>query len=95
MEGAQLSYWHGFGGWVILLATTVTTALWLEGRPATRLLQWEWLRLGAIGLLLVLSSQSGLSVGSLVWGLAYGALNLLFLSLLSRTPQASDAAAAT
>ena len=89
MEGAELSYWQGIGGWVILLATTVTTALWLEGRPATRMLQWEWLRLGAIGLLLVLSSQSGLSVSVVSWAAVYGALNLLFLSRLLHTPRTS------
>jgi alkylglycerol monooxygenase len=97
MEGAQLSYWQGVAGWAVLLATTLLTALWLEGRPANRLLGWELLRLGAIGLLLVSTLLSGISDSLVTWTTVYGGVNLLFLVLLVRTPlpHTSDAAPAT
>ena len=95
MEGSELPYWQGFAGWAILLATTVTTALWLEGRSAPGLLRWELLRLGAIGLLLALAAPSGLSFSVLALASVYAALNLLFLLRLSRLPQARDTAPAT
>jgi hypothetical protein len=76
-------------GWVILLATTVMTALWMEGRPAAVLLRWEVVRLGVIALLLW-SSHTALSAGVLMWSSVYGVLNVLFLSQLPRAPQASD-----
>ncbi len=90
MEGTVQPYWHGVAGWVVLLATTLTTALWLEGRPAANMLRWELLRLGAIGLLLVHAAQDGLNVHVIAWASVYGALNLLFLSRLLRTPQPRD-----
>jgi alkylglycerol monooxygenase len=92
MESAELSYWQGFAGWAILLGTTVVTALWLEGRPAASLRKWEVLRLGVIALLL--SSHAALGEGLLLWALVYGVLNVLFLSLLLRTPGSSNAAPA-
>jgi sterol desaturase/sphingolipid hydroxylase (fatty acid hydroxylase superfamily) len=93
MEGAQLSYWPGFAGWTILLVTTVVTALWLEGRPASELLKWEVLRLGGIALLL-LWSAAALSAGVLFWATVYGVLNVGFLSRLQRTPDTGNAAPA-
>jgi sterol desaturase/sphingolipid hydroxylase (fatty acid hydroxylase superfamily) len=93
MEGAELTYWQGVAGWATLLATTVTTALWLEGRPAAGMFGWEILRLGAIALLL-LSLFRGVD-DVLVWALVYGGLNALFLPLLSRTPQTGNTAPAT
>lgn len=86
MEKAELTYWQGFAGWTILLATTVITALWMEGRPAASLLRWDVARLAAIALLLW-SSNVALGEGLLIWASVYGALNLLLLSLLSRVPQ--------
>jgi alkylglycerol monooxygenase len=91
MEKAELSYWQGFAGWMVLLATTVLTALWMEGRAAASLLRWEVARLGAIALLLW-SSYTVLSEGLLLWSTVYGVLNVVFLSLLSRAPQAGNAA---
>jgi hypothetical protein len=89
MEKAELSYWQGFAGWGILLATTVITALWMEGRAAASLLRWEVARLAAIALLLW-SSHTVLGEGLLMWSSVYGVVNVVFLSLLSRVPQASD-----
>lgn len=93
MESSALSYWQGFSGWAILLATTVVTAMWMEGRPAASVLKWDVLRLGAIGLLLV-ASNPGLGAGLLFWAFVYGLLNALFLSQLVRTPQSGNAAPA-
>jgi alkylglycerol monooxygenase len=90
MEKAELSYWQGFAGWAILLATTVITALWMEGRPAASLLRWDVARLAAIALLLW-SSYAALGEGLLIWASVYGVVNMLFLPLLSRAPQAGNA----
>jgi len=95
LQGPELSWWQGVAGWGILLATTANTALWLEGRPASRLLKWDLLRLGGIVLLLVLSLNSELSDGRLVWASIYGALNLLLLLLIVREPSPRDAAPVT
>jgi len=86
METAQLSYWQGFSGWAILLATTVTTALWLEGRQAARLLPWELARLAGIGALMLLGSGTGVGDDTGFWGVVYGSLNLVYLLLLMRSP---------
>jgi alkylglycerol monooxygenase len=84
MESAQLAYGAGFALWALLLGTTVTTALWLEGRPATSLFKWELLRLGGVGLLVFYAVQGGFS-GNLAAALVYLGLNLLFLPPLSRS----------
>lgn len=94
MQTAELAYWHGIAGWAILLATTVTTAFWLEGRPAAKNKKWEFLRLGAVWLILVFAGPSGDGASDVVFASVYGVLNLLFLSLLARTMQAGDAAPA-
>jgi len=89
MEGTALpSYWYGAAGWAILLATTVTTALWLEGRPASGLFKWEVLRLASIGaLMMLLASGTGLGDDTQFWGLVYGGINLVWVALLLRVPQ--------
>jgi alkylglycerol monooxygenase len=90
LEHAHLSYWQGFGGWAILLATTLTTALWLEGRSAAGLLRWELLRLVGIGALLALASGAALVDATAHWSLVYGAINLLFLALLPRVTRVQE-----
>ena len=90
LQSAELSWWQGFAGWGILLVTAATTALWLEGRPMGRLLKWDLLRLGGIVLLLVLSLNSAMSDGLLVWAAVYGGLNVLFLSLIAGDPSPRD-----
>ena len=52
MQYTGLSYGGGVALWGMLLATTVITALWLEGRPAEALVKWELLRLVSFGVLL-------------------------------------------
>jgi sterol desaturase/sphingolipid hydroxylase (fatty acid hydroxylase superfamily) len=82
MEVSVLTYWSGVALWAMLLATTVITALWLEGRDARELLKWDALRLACFGLILVAAWQGNVGTASLVTATLYGAVNLLFLSLL-------------
>ncbi len=82
MQFAQLSYGAGFALWGMLLATTVTTALWLEGGPAGTLVKWEYLRLGCFGLLLVAGWQGGLALLPLAAAGLYTVLNLACLPWL-------------
>ena len=79
MQSAELAYWHGVAGWSMLLATAVTTALWMEGRAASALQYWELLRLGALGLLLLLFWSKGVSLSALSPALVYAGLNAAFL----------------
>jgi sterol desaturase/sphingolipid hydroxylase (fatty acid hydroxylase superfamily) len=90
MQGTELLYRHGVAGWAVLLATTVVTAMWLEGKPASSLLKWEAVRLGFITLML-LAWHATFSGGLLFWAVVYGALNVWFLSRLSRSPDVGDA----
>jgi sterol desaturase/sphingolipid hydroxylase (fatty acid hydroxylase superfamily) len=93
MVGVTLTYWQGVSGWAILLATTLVTALWLEGRATERLFKWELVRLGAISLLLVVSLP-GISAGLLASAAVYGVINVLFLPLLLRKRDEANAAPA-
>ena len=79
MQKTTLEYWAGFGLWGFLLTTTVTTALWLEGRQAATQLKWELLRLLGIALL---PAVLGLEAPLVFVG--YAGLNLLWLLLLWR-----------
>jgi sterol desaturase/sphingolipid hydroxylase (fatty acid hydroxylase superfamily) len=94
MEGATLAYGEGVALWALLVATTVTTALWLEGRGPGEMAKWELLRLGGVALLLLLAWQQGQDATRLAALSVYGGLNLLFLSLLLRLPRESTAAPA-
>jgi len=89
MQKTTLAYWSGVGLWALLLAGMVTTAWWLEGRDSTRLLRWELLRLAALAALLLAGWSLGTGTGLLLAGVAYAALNLLFLFLLLRRGVAS------
>ena len=91
MEGATLGYWSGVALWALLLATTVVTALWLEGRDVGHMLQLERLRLACFGVLLGAAWQGGAGAGILVSAALYGALNLLFLPLLRDDPGSDPA----
>ena len=94
MENAELAYGQGVALWALLVATTVTTALWLEGRGVAQMAKWELLRLGGVALLFVLAWQQGQPVAWLAALSVYGGLNLLLLSLLLRLPRESSAAPA-
>jgi sterol desaturase/sphingolipid hydroxylase (fatty acid hydroxylase superfamily) len=86
MQKATLSYWGGVALWAMLVATTMITALWLEGRDANGLVKWDLLRLAGLGLLLLVAWQAGFSPYSLAVAAAYGIGNLGFLLLLWRGP---------
>jgi sterol desaturase/sphingolipid hydroxylase (fatty acid hydroxylase superfamily) len=94
MQKTALTYWGGFALWALLLAGTVTTALWLEGRDAQRLVRWELLRLVGLSLLLLVAGSAGTGAGLLLAGVFYGLLNLVFLFLLGRGPVMADRARA-
>jgi sterol desaturase/sphingolipid hydroxylase (fatty acid hydroxylase superfamily) len=93
MESSELSYWQGVSGWAILLGTTLVTAFWLEAKPVANVLKWEVVRLGSIALLL-LSSYAGLSMSLLFCASVYGAMNVVLLAMIVRTPHMSSAAPA-
>ena len=86
LQGVDLSYSQGVGGWAIVLATTVNTALWLNGLPADRLPKWDLLRLLTIAILTWLSPDA-----PVWWVAAYCGLNVLFLPLIARAPVRDDA----
>ncbi len=94
MQKTALTYWSGFALWALLLAGTVTTALWLEGRDAQRLVRWELLRLAGLSLLLLAGLAAGTGAGLLLVGVVYGLLNLVFLILLGRGPDVAGQARA-
>ena len=83
MQGSEFSYWGGVAGWALLLATTMTTAFWLEARGRGSILRWEWLRLVALGVLLLWSASAGAGTGLIVAGGIYGGLNFWFLTKLA------------
>ena len=88
MQKTVLDYWSGVALWAVLLATTVTTGLWLEGANAVR---WDGLRLAGLTLLLGLAWSAGAGSQVLLWGGAYLVLNLVALLLLQRSTAATAA----
>ncbi len=83
MQWTPLGYWAGVALWGVLLATTVTTALWLEGRGASSMKRWEVLRLAAFVLLLLLGWSSGAAALPLASGVIYLLLNIAMLRPLT------------
>jgi len=83
MQAAGLDYFTGLAGWAVLLATATTTALWLDGRPAPRVLGWEVLRLALLAVLLWRAQSLG--TWPLLAGLGYFLLNGLLLAQLARS----------
>jgi sterol desaturase/sphingolipid hydroxylase (fatty acid hydroxylase superfamily) len=92
MQKTTFSYWGGFALWILLLATTVITALWMEGREGSGLFKWELLRLAGLGLILLLAWRSGFSPVPLAIAASYGIGNLGYLLLLLRSPAGAAAA---
>lgn len=88
MQKTVLDYWSGVALWAALLASTVTTGLWLEGANAVR---WDGLRLAGLTLLLGLAWSAGVGSQILLWGSAYLVLNLIALLLLQRSTAATAA----
>jgi len=79
MQATELGYWAGVACWGLLLATTMTTTLWLEARQADSLTRWEWLRLGALGMLLAAALITGAGLGVVAVGAAYLLFNAWYL----------------
>lgn len=89
IAGSAFSYFAGFSQWGLLLATAVTTALWLQGYSVKVTLRWEWLRLASLFAVLLLAWQAGFDPTTVVVLAIYGVVNLAVLPLV-----ASAAAAA-
>jgi hypothetical protein len=68
-----------------MLATTVTTALWLDGRPASGVVRWEWLRLLAVAMVTLLAALSGYPVAAVAMGAFYVAVNAIMVIVLGRS----------
>ena len=85
MQGGVAAYWSGVTLWTILLATTVITALWLEGRGGARLMKWEVIRLAGSAVALVWAWQGDAGASKLV-AAAYLVVNLGFLQFLREVP---------
>ena len=94
MEATSLSYLAGVALWGFLLATTVTTALWLDKWPAARLLRWEWLRLACAAVLLGLGVQSGFSAALLLMAAVYCLINAGAVIVLAGRSAVDDLPAA-
>jgi sterol desaturase/sphingolipid hydroxylase (fatty acid hydroxylase superfamily) len=94
MEATSLSYLAGVALWGLLLATTVTTALWLDKWPAARLMRWEWLRLASAAVLLGFGVQSGFSGVLLLMAAVYCLINAGALLVLAGRTEVDDIPAA-
>ncbi|MBN7795468.1 sterol desaturase family protein [Parahaliea mediterranea] len=89
MQNSEFSYPQGVVLWALMLATTVTTAWWLEGSEGAR--RRDWLRLAATAGILLLGWHGGFDPGALLAGLGYLVLNALFMPWLrAPRPQAPD-----
>lgn len=89
MQRAEPSYWSGVLLWAQLLAGMVTTALWLEGGRSRVVMRWEGLRLGSLGLMLLLPPADFGT--ALLLGIAvYLLVSLLFLLSLWRAGHEAD-----
>jgi alkylglycerol monooxygenase len=85
MQFSALDYVTGVLLVLVLLATTVTTACWLDGGEPVPILRWEGMRLATIAGLLGIGWLSGVSSLPLLAGVLYLALNSLALPCLGRS----------
>ena len=77
-----------------LLATTVVTAYWLEGKRVAVMRRWDALRLAALLCLLITGWQAGFDAAVLLSGLAYVLVNGIWLVMLGQGADASETLAA-
>ena len=84
MEASELAYLPGLVLWGIMLATTITTALWLDGRSGELVARWDWLRLAGIAMVTVSGAVSGYPAVAVASGATYICLNALMVAALSR-----------
>lgn len=82
--GNEFNYWGGVSIWGMLLATTMTTTFWLEGRAPQTMLKWEMLRLVVFGAIVLAAGLSSLGTVYLTLALMYLAVTALFLVQLFR-----------
>lgn len=84
MQWSELSYWPGVSLWVLLLFTTVTTALWLEARGKEAVMKWEVMRLAYTACLVGVGFLAAVPASVSLAGLTYLLANGLFLVALVR-----------
>lgn len=82
MQGGPLPQMAGVILWVLMFATTVTTALWLELHGSDALLRWELLRLIGLFSVIVAGYMSGFEPAALMVGTVYGVVNITALPWL-------------
>jgi sterol desaturase/sphingolipid hydroxylase (fatty acid hydroxylase superfamily) len=84
MQQTDLPYWTGVMLWAFMLATTVTTALWLQRYDPIALFKWELLRLVGWFCLIDYLWFSHYETSALMVAATYGGLNLLLLPVTRR-----------
>ncbi|MEH6589934.1 MAG: sterol desaturase family protein [Halioglobus sp.] len=84
MQQTDLPYWMGAALWAFMLATTVTTALWLQRHDPVALFKWELLRLVGWFCLIDYLWFSNYEVSALMVAATYGGLNLMVLPIVRR-----------
>jgi len=82
IAGSAFAYFAGFSQASLILATCITTALWLQCGDPKATMKWELLRLTALFVLLALGWQAGFDSTTLVVLAVYGAVNLTLLPLM-------------
>lgn len=91
-ESHQLGYGSGVFIWGFLLATTMTTTFWLEGRAADAVVKWERLRLLVFAVAMLWAAASGAGFWLLLIGGIYLAANGWFLLRLGKTDSPAQTA---
>ena len=81
-QTSELGYGSGVLVCGFLLATTMTTTFWLEGRAPEAVVKWERLRLVSLGVVMLWAAASGTGIGLLSLWVAYIAVNVWFLARL-------------
>ncbi len=85
MQVLPLSYVAGVCLWALILATAVTTALWMENVTLGKMLRYESARLVSLAILLPLGVASGVNSYLVFAGLVYGLANVVGVYFLSRS----------
>ena len=84
MQASELAYLPGLLLWGSMLATTITTALWLDGRPGEAVARWDFTRLAGIAMVTLIAAFAGYPSAAVALGAAYVALNAVMVVMLSR-----------
>ncbi len=94
MQWSELAYWPGVALWALLLFTTITTALWLDGRGKAAVMKWEIMRLAYVAGLVAVGFMAAAPASVSLAGLTYLVANGLFLAVLVRAVNAPQVAVA-